>query len=74
MEGTAHIFYYGVLDGWAPLEFAARMNNRLEKRRDMGRKQNGVVLIDKHDCEHAFVVHQSEKVAETIAEYFPSYW
>jgi len=50
------------------------MNNRLEKQRDMGRKVKGVVLIDKHDCEHAFVIHQSETVAKAIAEYFSSYW
>uniref|UniRef100_A0A1I7ZWT3 Lipid droplet-associated hydrolase n=1 Tax=Steinernema glaseri TaxID=37863 RepID=A0A1I7ZWT3_9BILA len=57
--GDAIHFYYGMKDGWCPLEYGVQMKERL------GDKQ---VTIDKHGCQHAFVIGESEVMAEELVQ------
>lgn len=54
------IFYYGIEDGWAPLKFAQEMRKRVAKEDQ--------VIIDEMNCEHAFVIHDTQKMAFKLAE------
>lgn len=56
------VFFYGLDDKWAPIEFAERMRERMP---EMGR-----VLVDAtdHGFEHAFVLEHSREMAELLVE------
>lgn len=54
------IFYYGVEDGWAPLNFAEEMRKRVSNVNQ--------VIIDEMTCEHAFVIHHTRKMALKLSE------
>lgn len=59
-DPTKIFFYYGTSDGWCPLSYAERMKTRLPK---------GHVFIDESECEHAFVVKESEVMAQIMAKF-----
>jgi len=53
------VFYYGTTDGWCPLSYGEDMKELLPEEQ---------VLIDEEQCEHAFVIRDSDVVARKVAE------
>lgn len=51
------LVYYGKNDGWVPNSCAAQQLDRLGEKH---------VVVDEHDCEHAFVIKDGEIMAENI--------
>jgi len=54
------LFYNAVSDGWCPLEFAERMQLRLNNPSTGTTNAESKVLIDEHGCQHAFVMSERE--------------
>ncbi|ULU09756.1 hypothetical protein L3Y34_014260 [Caenorhabditis briggsae] len=54
-------FYYGLKDGWCPVEHGYSMRERLG---------DGQVTLDEHDCEHAFVISEGDIMAKNVVKYF----
>ncbi|CAI2356272.1 unnamed protein product [Caenorhabditis sp. 36 PRJEB53466] len=53
-------FYYGMNDGWCPIEHGQRMSERLTR---------GHVVIDKDNMEHSFVFRDSSTMAEKVLQF-----
>ncbi|CAI2309619.1 unnamed protein product [Caenorhabditis sp. 36 PRJEB53466] len=54
-------FYYGLKDGWCPVEHGHSMIERLGSEK---------VTLDEHDCEHAFVIAEGDIMAKNVIKYF----
>ncbi|VDM45831.1 unnamed protein product [Toxocara canis] len=53
-------FYYGKTDKWCPIDFGYQMKDRLGEE---------LVVIDDSDCEHAFVIKNSEIMARKLVNW-----
>ncbi|CAD6189061.1 unnamed protein product [Caenorhabditis auriculariae] len=53
-------FYYGIRDGWCPLELGEKMSARMAR---------GHVIVDTHNCEHAFVIRDGKVMAEEMLQF-----
>ncbi|KAI1711059.1 lipid-droplet associated hydrolase domain-containing protein [Ditylenchus destructor] len=54
------IFYYGINDGWSPVEWTDGMKRYLQNE--------SAVVIDENGCQHAFVIRDSEIMATQLAK------
>ncbi len=63
-------FYYGTDDGWCPLKYANQMEQRLRDDDCVNLDIDRHVIIDNAGCQHAFVIRDSDTIADKLVELY----